>query len=216
MLKAALAHASALGYRRVDLGTWPGNMKAVPLYKKAGFFWVPETYVHMEDYVPLLLGMPALADFWAEADWYVAMVRDISVREDLILDGKMRVYPYEFRHGDRFVRATIDATARGLTALETERWRVACSIDDRTLIAGRPRTVRWAVENRTGRPLALSLLAGAGEGLHLAKKETAAVADRYVAEAPLYTDLDSQPPVFGRRAWNRCWCSMGSPPRRAP
>lgn len=28
-----------LGWPRIDLYTWAGNVKAVPLYKKCGFFW---------------------------------------------------------------------------------------------------------------------------------------------------------------------------------
>lgn len=202
LLKAALQRCLDLGYRRVDLHTWQGNMKAVPLYKKSGYFWVPDSSVHMENYLPLLLGIPALADFWAEADWYRTQVRQLTVQEDLFLDGKMRVYPYEFRHGDRYVKATIDATARGLTALETERWRIACRVDDRQLTIGRLRTVRWEVENRSGRPLALSLLATAGDGLHLQKEETVTVTDRYVTDAPLTADQDYQPPAPGHLAPN--------------
>jgi ribosomal protein S18 acetylase RimI-like enzyme len=209
LLKAALRRCIALGYRRLDLHTWSGNMKAVPLYKKSGYFWVPESEVHMENYLPLLLGMPALADFWAEADWYSTQVRDLSVNEDLYLAGTMRVYPYEFRHGDRYVRATIDATAKGLTALETERWRVTCAVDERRLIVGRPRTVCWEVENRTGRPLALTLLATAGAGLRLAKEETVVVTDRYVAEAALTAWSHCYCSTACRSAWRRAWRSSG-------
>ncbi|HEY8741873.1 MAG TPA: GNAT family N-acetyltransferase [Chloroflexota bacterium] len=198
LLKAALQRCLDLGYRRVDLHTWQGNMKAVPLYKKSGYFWVPESSVHMENYLPLLLRIPALADFWAQADWYQTQVRQLAVQEDLFLDGKMRVYPYEFRSGNRFVKATIDATARGLTALETERWRIACRVDDRHLVIGRSRTVYWEVENRSGQPLNLTLLATAGPGLHLQKEETVTVTDRYVAEAVLTADAAYQPPAPGQ------------------
>jgi len=200
LLKAALQRCLDLGYRRVDLHTWQGNMKAVPLYKKSGYYWVPESSVHMENYLPLLLRIPALADFWEQADWYQTQVRQLSVQEDLVLDGKMRVYPYEFRAGARFVKATIDATARGLTALETERWRLACHVDDRQLAIGRSRTVTWEVENRSGQPLNLTLLASAGQGLHLQKEETVTVTDRYTAEAVLTADADYQPPAPGQPA----------------
>ena len=193
LLRAALRRCIDLGYRRLDLNTWPGNMKAVPLYKKSGYFWVPDSTVHMENYLPLLLGMPALAGFWAEADWYADQVRDLSVKEDLHLDGAMRVYPYEFRHGDRYVRATIDATAKGLTALETESWRVACKVGDRHLIAGRPGTVRWEVENRTGRPLPVTLLAEGRGGLRLRSEAMALVAGSYATEADLSAGVDLEP-----------------------
>ncbi|KON87323.1 hypothetical protein AF332_11130 [Sporosarcina globispora] len=35
----ALQKTIELGWPRLDLYTWPGNVKAVPLYKKCGFFW---------------------------------------------------------------------------------------------------------------------------------------------------------------------------------
>lgn len=199
LLKAALRETLLRGYRRLDLGTWSGNMKAVPLYKKSGYYWRPETSVHMQNYMPLLLSVPLLADFWRECDWYQAQVRDLSVREDLHFLGQMRVFPYEFRRGDRFVRAAIDVTSQGLTALETDQWRVSCTVDGRALAIGRARTVRWEVENRTGRPLAVTLLAQAGPGLRLSKEETVVVEHRYATEAFLTADRHFQPPVHGER-----------------
>jgi len=35
------------GFRQLTIGTWAGNRKSVPLYKKTGFFWVPDTSVWM-------------------------------------------------------------------------------------------------------------------------------------------------------------------------
>src|SRR5205085_9576733 len=64
----------------------------------------------------------------------------------------------------------------------------------------RTRAVRWEVETRTGRPLALTLLAGAGAGVRLGREETVVVTDRYAAEAALSAEPDYQPPVFGQRA----------------
>src|SRR5690554_7555210 len=39
LLLRAVEEAIAQGWPRLDLHTWPGNLKAVPLYKKCGFFW---------------------------------------------------------------------------------------------------------------------------------------------------------------------------------
>ena len=46
------------GCKQLTIGTWAGNMKSVPLYKKTGFFWVPETSVWMQNYIPTALSMP--------------------------------------------------------------------------------------------------------------------------------------------------------------
>ncbi|HEX4216273.1 MAG TPA: GNAT family N-acetyltransferase [Candidatus Dormibacteraeota bacterium] len=198
LLRAALDRSVELGYERIDLHTWEGNMLAVPLYKKSGYWWVPDSQVHMENYLPLLLRTPALADFWKEADWYRSMVRDLSVEEDLNEQGGMWVYPCEFRHGSRLVRATIDATSRGLTALETERWRVSCEVSDRHLFLGQARQVRWRVENLTGEPVAMTLVASAGEGLRLREERTETVADRFECGTDLTADADYRPPGPGR------------------
>jgi ribosomal protein S18 acetylase RimI-like enzyme len=39
LVMKAVEKTIELGWPRVDLYTWPGNVKAVPLYKKCGFFW---------------------------------------------------------------------------------------------------------------------------------------------------------------------------------
>ncbi len=200
LLREALHRARERGYTRLDLYTWPGNMRAIPLYKKSGYFWEPETDVHMRNFLPLLLGLPVLAGFWQEVDWYSSQVRDLSVQEDLYLEGKMRVYPYEFRQGERFVRALIDATARGLTLLETEQWKVACTVEDRRVVYGGSLAVRWQVENRTGAPLALGILALASDGLQLRLEQAVTVQEHYEVETTLQADANFRQPGPGQRS----------------
>jgi len=44
------------GWPRLDLFTWGGNTKAVPMYKKCGFFWEKnEDYVHLMNFIPTVL-----------------------------------------------------------------------------------------------------------------------------------------------------------------
>ena len=63
LLLRAIETAVKQGIQRVDLHTWGGNLNAVPLYKKIGMFWMPETSVYMQDYIPTLLQM-SLAQAW--------------------------------------------------------------------------------------------------------------------------------------------------------
>ncbi|NOR45620.1 MAG: GNAT family N-acetyltransferase, partial [Candidatus Delongbacteria bacterium] len=45
-----------LGYPRLDLFTWGGNTKAMPLYKKCGFFWEEmDRATHLMDFIPSVL-----------------------------------------------------------------------------------------------------------------------------------------------------------------
>src|SRR5438067_929814 len=70
LLKAALARSVALGHKQLNLHTWAGNQKAVPLYKRSGYFWAPETTVLMENHLPTIFRLPDARRFFAEADWY--------------------------------------------------------------------------------------------------------------------------------------------------
>ena len=81
LLLESIQCASEKGYTRVDLDTWAGNMKAVPLYKKIGMMWNPEiSGVHMEDFIPGILKHPLSLPFFSllteEQSWYDVHVRD--------------------------------------------------------------------------------------------------------------------------------------------
>lgn len=58
LLLAAVNAGIATGYKRIDLDTWPANLKAVPLYKKTGFFWIPDTRVSMQNFLPTIFADP--------------------------------------------------------------------------------------------------------------------------------------------------------------
>jgi len=57
LVQKCVLRATELGYERIDLFTWSANLKAVPLYKKCGFFWERmETQVtHLLNFLPGLL-----------------------------------------------------------------------------------------------------------------------------------------------------------------
>ena len=55
LLMRCIERTVEIGYPRIDLHTWPGNDRAMPLYKRTGFKWTPGSGVYMQNYVPLLL-----------------------------------------------------------------------------------------------------------------------------------------------------------------
>src|SRR5204863_8162004 len=106
LLKAALERTVALGYDRLDLNTWAGNLKAVPLYKKSGYFWVPDTTVKMENYLPLIFRLPAAQKFFRHADWYRDFQRELALQEDDEKVGKLGVYSYLWERDGRRLKVT--------------------------------------------------------------------------------------------------------------
>ena len=180
LLKRALAHTCELGYQRLSLGTWAGNLKSIPLYKKTGFFWVPDTSVVMQNFLPLLFALRPVQEFLDGADWYATQVRDLSARPDKEQRGKIEVFTYVWRRDGRELRATIDRRARGVLALETDQWAILCTLDDPAVPLGGRRTLRWEAQHKQAGLLPVTLVAEADTGLSTSFQVRAEVRERQV------------------------------------
>lgn len=153
LLLDAVRRSSEMGLNRIDLHTWPANMKAVPLYKKTGFFWVPDTKVYMQNYMPLLLRMGSFRAFLDGEDWYRCLSRDLTVAPDLVqADSGRQVFPYVFMKGTERFEALFDRTGRCLSNIEYPGFRAGLSLSDAACFAGKP--VRIHVEGFSG-PIAV-------------------------------------------------------------
>jgi ribosomal protein S18 acetylase RimI-like enzyme len=171
---------------RVDLHTWPGNLKAVPLYKKSGFMWSPESGswgVYMQNFTPGARLHPIAQAYFRKHDWYRTMKRDLALEADEHKRGKVRVYVYEWEEdGDR-LRMVYDRQSWGLLEIETNDFRVGCTLDDEKLVAGLPQRIRWEIVNHRPGPLEVALIASADPGIALERKEILRVKRRAQAEA---------------------------------
>jgi GNAT superfamily N-acetyltransferase len=167
LLLAALRRATELGFKQVTLHTWGGNLKAVPLYKKTGFHWVPETDVFMRNFIPTLLNMPVGKAFFEGRDWYACHIRELDVAPDDHKWKGMKTYPYRFRDGDDFLNIIIDSASEAPTAIETPQFSISCSIPVEEAAAGEEYPIVWEIENRMGEPLEVILLSEADAGLEV-------------------------------------------------
>jgi GNAT superfamily N-acetyltransferase len=198
LLRAALERTVALGYTRLDLNTWAGNLKAVPLYKKSGYFWVPDTTVKMENYLPLIFRLPAAQDFFRTADWYRDFKRDLTVRQDDEKRGVAEVFTYEWEHDGRRLRVVIDRRARGVSLLETAEYVASVEIDDPRLPIGGRRTARWRVENTSGKPVQVSVLAEGEDAVRCAFTASGVVEADAEWSAPVTAEQPKATPPSNR------------------
>lgn len=190
VLLAAVERVYQLGIARVDLHTWAGNLKAVPLYKKSGFMWAPEHPwgVLMQNFTPGARRHPLAQQYFAKHDWYRTMKRDLSLTADEHKRGRALVYPYEWEEdGDR-LRMVYDRNSWGLLEIETNQLRLACFLDDEKLVAGIPHPIRWEIVNYQDRPLEIALMASGDEGIELDYKRVLTVADRAELSAKFVVD----------------------------
>ncbi|MDH5401236.1 MAG: GNAT family N-acetyltransferase [Candidatus Heimdallarchaeota archaeon] len=118
MLLSCLQRSIVDGKRRLDLNTWSGNLKAVPLYKKVGFFWHPKTEVLMTNFLPAVLGSEFLSPFFSKHDWYTTRKVDITQAEDILEEDDQFIYRYYFEEETDRLIATIDREAKELSGID--------------------------------------------------------------------------------------------------
>ncbi|UCD97196.1 MAG: GNAT family N-acetyltransferase, partial [Candidatus Bathyarchaeota archaeon] len=169
LLLKALQEASKRNLRRVDLNTWAGNLRAVPLYKKCGMFWVPETSVAMEDYIPGILSLPYAQEFFKKHDWYTSQKRTLQLTPDAFKVGEMEVYPYEFSEGNDHLTVWVDRYGKGISGIEQtvegRHLRIACKLENHKVITGLPQVLTIEIQNDSNTLLDGSMFLTAFEGL---------------------------------------------------
>jgi ribosomal protein S18 acetylase RimI-like enzyme len=167
LLLESIRICSSMGYTRVDLNTWPGNLRAVPLYKKVGMMWDPEGYgLTMYDYIPGIISHPFCSPFFESLgdnhDWYDVLVRDLTQAPDDYAEEGMAVYPYNFRFKDSSLSVKVDRYARGITAitrtLNDRTLGLSAHVDHHEAICGLPLNYSLEIDNHSDREMHVSIL----------------------------------------------------------
>ena len=200
LLLEMIRRVTAHGFRQVTLGTWGGNLKAVPLYKKTGFHWVPETNVHMRNFIPGCLTVPEGRAFFAERDWYSCLKREIVVAPDEVRWHGRNVFPYHFQDGDAYLKLVFDSVSEALTGLETPEYSVACWLEAEECAAGETFPLTWEIQNRSDKPLEVVILTEADAGLEMKVQERLMVAQMETLTRPMRVLPDARPARNGENA----------------
>lgn len=146
------------GWPRLDLFTWGGNTKAVPMYKKCGFFWEKnEEYVHLMNFIPTVLQTEALSTYFEELDWYADSTREIIVEPDGRRERGFDYFDYTWRKGELSLRAEFEKTGRGLTALYTPDYEIYTEIEEHDLVFGSAYNIRYHIKNCSAAELKLAI-----------------------------------------------------------
>lgn len=149
---------------RLDLYTWAGNTKAVPLYKRCGFFWEDEdSYTHLMNFIPTILNDKLLAPYMAKIDWYKDMLRTLDLKPDGRLMNGFTYYDYEWVNKETFLKASFEKTGRGLCAIETDNFIIDLSLPNHELLEGQEHEVTCYIKNKSGNPLEIEVSSCTGE-----------------------------------------------------
>ncbi len=173
MLTRMVDWAVENGYDRITIGTWPANLKAMPLYKKVGFFWQPDTGVHMENYIPAVRLLAAAQPYFARHDWYRTYRRELKQVEDDLRHpstGDMKVYILNWQEGDDFIEAIFDRNGQTLTGIATPQWAAYARTGEPEPAQGVSYPFEWEFQNRGTVPLPINFSASADEGIEISQQ----------------------------------------------
>ena len=174
LILRALQIAAQNNLRRVDLDTWAGNLRAVPLYKKSGMFWIPETSVRMQDYIPGISNFPLAKQFLSKYDWYSTQKRQLELVPDEIKLEEMDVFRYEFSKDGDNLKVWVDRYGRAIMGIEramnNERLSIVAKLKDHKVIAGVEENLIISIQNSTETTIQGSVFLSGFEGLNFTKQ----------------------------------------------
>lgn len=115
---------------RFDLFTWSGNIKAMPLYKKCGFFWERKSSgVHLMNFIPYIMQSEALQEYMNDIDWYHDSKRIIDMDQDGINHKGFELYKYTFENSNHTAVFEFEKTGRGLRYVETDDYIIEINLE---------------------------------------------------------------------------------------
>lgn len=186
-----------LGFDQLDLYTWSGNTKAVPLYKKCGFFWERrDDTTHLMNFIPAVLRTPLLQAVLADCSWYACSTRSLDVAPDGRKENGFEYFRYSWAPPGRWLEVEFERTGRGIRSIETDDYRISLSVDNHELVFGKDYAFRLWLENKSGRPLSIGVQ-GRDDGCVRCsyedelQVETNRTAEGTFSIAPIERDVDS-------------------------
>ena len=188
VLKAVQATIE-LGWPRVDLYTWPGNTKAVPTYKKCGFFWEKrDETTHLMNFIPTVLQTEAVRTYFDTADWYKDGKRDLSVQPDGEQINGFDYFTYHWEHEGQMLKIDFERSGRGIRLIETDDYLVKADIPQHKLPFGTSYPITYTIQNKTGKPLNVSLEGISNKNIQFDLNETIEVHDMTVIEGHFFVE----------------------------
>jgi len=177
------------GWRRLDLFTWPGNTKAIPLYKKCGFFWEKrDETTHLINLIPDVLSCELVEDYFKTADWYKDSTRSIEITPDTNLVNDFDLWTYSWEKEGKTLDMTYTRRGRGLRKVETDDFSIEVVVEDLKLVFGDHYKVQYHLKNKTDKPLSIKIKGENDKNIQYDFETDLTLVDSQVLEGSFFVD----------------------------
>ncbi|GAA3413450.1 GNAT family N-acetyltransferase [Paenibacillus hodogayensis] len=209
LLARALEQTMQLGWPRLDLYTWGGNTKAVPLYKKFGFFWEDrDDSTHLLNLIPTVLSTEAISPYFEEIDWYRDSTRQIAVEPDGRKENGFDYFTYSWVKGETSLRVEFERQGRGLRLIETDDYLLSAEAEKPELVFGRDYRIHYRIINKSGKPLHVSLQGESSDTIRFHYDRELEVTGETTLTASFYVDEITEKQSVWRTHSCVCTCIL--------
>lgn len=130
LLKRCVLKTAELKMPYITLYTWAGNTKAVPLYKKCGFFWqkLEASATYLINFVPGLLSNELVKPYFDYFDWYDDLVRELRVEPDGDEEDDFIFYRYLWQKNGQSLKVVFDKASRSIVEIESQDFHLSTHV----------------------------------------------------------------------------------------
>jgi RimJ/RimL family protein N-acetyltransferase len=186
----AVERTTELEWPRLDLYTWPGNTKSLPLYKRCGFFYEKrEDYTHLMNFIPGVLNSEAFKDFFENVHWYKNMKRTIDLEPDGLEENGFTFYEYLWEKDGQTLRIQFDNKSRGIHLIETDDYLITTNLQHQKLIFGQNYNIKYEIVNKSGKPLNISIEGKNNKNIEYSFNKTTSVTEKEILEGEFLVKL---------------------------
>lgn len=191
----AVEETIRMGWPRIDLYTWEANMKAVPLYKRCGFFWENrEDTVHFMNFIPQIVTCEALIPYFCEFDWYEDLIRAIEIKPDGHKENGFDTYTYVWTNNEgKSLRVDIERRSRGICLIETEDFLLSTTAEQAEPVFGNEYKVEYRIVNKSGAPLKLEFKGESDHNITFDWQEELLVEGEHQITSKYFVDAIEEP-----------------------
>lgn len=159
LVQQCVLRAAELGYNRIDLFTWAGNTKAMPLYKKCGFFWekMENNATHLMNFLPMLLNNELIKPYFEYFHWYNDNKRELHIVPDGRLQDGFQLYDYAWEKDGKRLEISFERSGRGIVAIKTPDFAISTFTETAKPVFGDKYKIKYRLQNFSSGALEVEL-----------------------------------------------------------
>lgn len=158
LVSKAVERTVELGWPRLDLYTWPGNKKSIPLYKKCGFFLEDkDDTTHLMNFIPYVLNTEAVSEMFKTINWYKDKKRTINMEPDGRKENGFDFYEYLWEKDGKTLKIEFERNGRGLRLIETEDYIIEAKLQRQDFVFGQSYNICYEIINKSGKLLNIEI-----------------------------------------------------------